>query len=52
MKDNELRAILLADAEVMQEFDDCVWVKIPLDVWEEIANPQGEDDEYKPLEER
>jgi len=39
----ELAFDMLEDAEVMQEFDDCVWVKIDREMWEQFNSV--EDDE-------
>tara|TARA_R110000868_G_scaffold410524_1_gene698967 strand:+ start:915 stop:1064 length:150 start_codon:yes stop_codon:yes gene_type:complete len=37
----ELAFDLLEDAEVMQVFDDVVWIKVDREMWEEF---KGEDD--------
>jgi hypothetical protein len=37
----ELAFDLLADAEVMHEFDDCLWVKVDRELWEEFQKAGG-----------
>lgn len=41
----ELAFDMLEDAEVMQEFDDCVWVKIDREMWEQFNASDEEDDD-------
>ena len=41
----ELAFDMLEDAEVMQEFDDCVWVKIDRDMWEKF-NASDEENQH------
>jgi len=38
----ELAFDMLEDAEVMQEFDDCVWVKIDKGLWDEFNAPPAQ----------
>jgi len=40
----ELAFDLLEDAEVMQVFDDDVWIKVDREMWNEFKS-EGEDDE-------
>ena len=41
----ELAFDMLEDAEVMQEFDDCVWVKIDREMWEQF-NASDEENQH------
>ena len=41
----ELAFDLLEDAEVMQEFDDCVWVKLDKDMWNEFNGITDDEEE-------
>ena len=40
----ELAFDLLEDAEVMQEFDDCVWIKVDRAMWNEFNDVEENDD--------
>ena len=42
----ELAFDMLEDAEVMQEFDDCVWVKIDREMWNEF----NKEDDFENLD--
>jgi hypothetical protein len=36
----EMAFDILENAEVMQEFDDCVWIKVDRKLWEEFKNEE------------
>lgn len=38
----EMAIDILENAEVMQEFDDCVWIKIPKEDWDWFKNIDAE----------
>lgn len=41
----ELAFDMLEDAEVMQEFDDCVWVKIDREMWEQFNSVEDDEED-------